>query len=138
EVRATDDLEAVQRGAAGSLHGAAHDFNRDRDADRRRRPSPVVRVRPTVDLDGMARRVAGLAVRGLAAVPELLRDQVGRATAGGSRMSAAAKIDLDAARTYIVAVEAAAALGLSPWNDPIGLAMEKWGEREPKAASFRM
>ncbi len=53
-------------------------------------------------------------------------------------MTAAATIDVEERRTYIGASEAAAALGLSPWNDPIGLAMEKWGEREPKEASFRM
>ncbi len=53
-------------------------------------------------------------------------------------MTAAAVIDVEERRTYIGASEAAAALGLSPWNDPIGLALDKWGEREPKEASFRM
>lgn len=53
-------------------------------------------------------------------------------------MSQAATIDVEERRTYIGASEAAAALGFSPWNDPIGLAMEKWGERESKPASFRM
>jgi len=50
----------------------------------------------------------------------------------------AATIDVEERRTYIGASEAAAAIGLSPWNDPIGLAMEKWGERGPRNASFRM
>jgi predicted phage-related endonuclease len=53
-------------------------------------------------------------------------------------MTKAATIDLEERRSYIGASEVAAALGLSPWNDPIGLAMDKWGEREPKEASFRM
>jgi predicted phage-related endonuclease len=50
----------------------------------------------------------------------------------------AATIDLEERKTYLGASEAAAALGMSPWNDPIGLALDKWGEREPKEASFRM
>lgn len=50
----------------------------------------------------------------------------------------AATIDLIERRTYIGASEAAAALGLSPWGDPIGLAMEKWGEAEDREPSFRM
>lgn len=53
-------------------------------------------------------------------------------------MTQAATIDLQERRTYIGASEVAAALGLSPWNDPIGLAMEKWGERGGKDQTFRM
>jgi predicted phage-related endonuclease len=53
-------------------------------------------------------------------------------------MATAAVIDPVERRTYIGASEVAAALGLSPWNDPVGLALDKWGEREPKEASFRM
>jgi predicted phage-related endonuclease len=53
-------------------------------------------------------------------------------------MATAAVIDPVERRTYIGASEVAAALGLSPWNDPVGLALDKWGEREPKESSFRM
>lgn len=41
-------------------------------------------------------------------------------------------------RTYIGASEAAEALGLSPWGDPISLWESKVGEVEPRDESFRM
>lgn len=45
---------------------------------------------------------------------------------------------LDERRSYIGASEAAEALGLSPWGDPIALALRKWGEGDDVTSSFRM
>jgi predicted phage-related endonuclease len=44
----------------------------------------------------------------------------------------------DERRTYIGASQAADALGLSPWGDPIGVWEEKVGEAAPRNESFRM